>query len=258
MREQLTYRLFEDGDLPGLLRLWEEAGWGTLAPEQWREWFVNGPQGPSLVTVGVDGRGEVAAQEMFAPSRAVVGGREVRALRFSAPIVSEEARRSLRTLAPRRAYKAAVVEGARGFSSSLPGARVAPPSSAAPELDTAFRQEPTVRAAVEAGAGPGDARGQGLERAASRSRRRDDQLWREARESFSIDCGVLRDPAGSVSQSGRIGVELRERAGAGSSVIATKNRRTVSRPAVARALRVGGFLAARSVARAEPTPMPAA
>src|ERR1044071_6194688 len=92
MREQLTYRLFEDDDLPGLLRLWEEAGWGTLAPEQWRAWFVDGPPGPSLVTAGVDGRGEVAAQEMFAPSRAVVGGREVRALRVSAPIVREALR----------------------------------------------------------------------------------------------------------------------------------------------------------------------
>ena len=78
MREQLTYRLFEDGDLPGLLRLWEAAGWGTLAPEQWREWFVNGPHGPWLVTVGVDEHGEVAAQEMFAPSRAVVGGEGLR------------------------------------------------------------------------------------------------------------------------------------------------------------------------------------
>src|ERR1044072_6653543 len=89
MHEQLTYRLFDDGDLPGLLRLWEEAGWGMLTPEQWREWFVDGPQGPSLVTVAIDEQGEVAAQEVFAPSRAVVGGREVRALRFSAPIVRE-------------------------------------------------------------------------------------------------------------------------------------------------------------------------
>ena len=89
MEEQLTYRLFEKDDLPGLLRLWEEAGWGTLSPEQWQEWFVDGPQGPSLVTVGIDGQGEVVAQEMFAPSRAVVGGQEVRALRVSAPIVRE-------------------------------------------------------------------------------------------------------------------------------------------------------------------------
>src|SRR6185503_2836486 len=89
MEDQLTYRLFEDGDLPGLLDLWEEAGWGRLSPQQWREWFVDGPQGPSLVTGGIDEQGEVVAQEMFAPSRAVVGGREVRALRVSAPIVRE-------------------------------------------------------------------------------------------------------------------------------------------------------------------------
>ena len=100
MQDQLTYRLFEDADLPGVLRLWDEAGWGTLTPEQWREWFVDGPQGPSLVTVAIDERGEVVAQEVFAPSRAVVRGREIRALRLSAPILREQIRgESLRKIA---------------------------------------------------------------------------------------------------------------------------------------------------------------
>src|ERR1044072_6535846 len=120
MQEQLTYRLFEDGDLPGLLRLWEEAGWGTLTPEQWREWFVHGPHGPSLVTVALDERGEVAAQEVYAPSRAVIGGREVGGLRFSAPIVREGLRRgSLRdgTHPVFGLFKAAETAAAeRGFS----------------------------------------------------------------------------------------------------------------------------------------------
>src|SRR6185369_3127029 len=98
--DELCYRVSEEGDLPGLLRLWEEAGWGRLEPRQWREWFVDGPQGPSLITVAVDPAGEVAALEVFAAARLSVAGREVRALRCSAPILRPDLRgQSLRRAA---------------------------------------------------------------------------------------------------------------------------------------------------------------
>ncbi|HEV2763433.1 MAG TPA: hypothetical protein VGV38_10695, partial [Pyrinomonadaceae bacterium] len=120
MSERLTYRLFEERDLPSLLRLWEGAGWGALTPEQWRSWFVETPNGQALVVVAVDASGEVVAQEMFMPSRVWTEGREVRALRFSAPILNKE----LRGESLRRAehptvelYKVAAREAARaGFS----------------------------------------------------------------------------------------------------------------------------------------------
>ena len=224
MREQLTYRLFEDGDLPGLLRLWEEAGWGTLMPEQWRAWFVDGPQGPSLVTVGVDGRGEVAAQEMFAPSRAVVGGREVRALRFSAPIVREGLRGgSLRDGAHPVVglYKAAEAEAsARGFSvvyslpehAWLPIFRRVPRFGIRPFAEASYT---CVSLPIEAARAPEVERAaQGFEaRGVAEFGDEYGGLWREARESFPIDCGVVRDPAWlRFRNSGRIAVEVRERA----------------------------------------------
>ncbi len=40
MSAAITYRPFQEKDLPGLLRLWEEeSGWGALTPEQWHKIF---------------------------------------------------------------------------------------------------------------------------------------------------------------------------------------------------------------------------
>ena len=222
MREQLTYRLFDDGDLPGLLRLWEEAGWGTLSAEQWREWFMDGPQGPSLVTVGIDERGDVAAQEVFAPSRAVVGGREVRALRFSAPIVREGLRgSSLRDGAHPvfGLFKAAEIAAAeRGFSvvyslpehAWLPIFRIGPRYGISPFAEAAYS---CAALPVEAGQAPEielATRGF-VARAVTEFGEEYEHLWRYAKESFPIDCGVVRDRAWlSFRNSGRIAVEVRE------------------------------------------------
>ncbi len=222
MNEQLTYRLFEDDDLPGLLGLWEEAGWGTLSPEQWREWFVDGPQGPSLVTVGIDVRGEVVAQEMFAPSRAVVGGREVRALRVSAPIVRERLRGgSLKNGAHPiygllKAGEAAAA--ARGFSivyslpeyGWLPVFRFLPRVGIQPFAEAAYA---CASMPVEAASAPEIERAsRGFEaRGVTKFEEEYQQLWRQAKESFPIDCGVVRDTAWlRFRNSGRIAVEVRE------------------------------------------------
>lgn len=223
MQEQLTYRLFEDEDLPGLLRLWEEAGWGTLSPEQWREWFVDGPQGPSLVTVGIDERGEVVAQEVFAPSRAVVGGREVRALRFSAPIVRERLRGgSLRdsthpVVGLFKAAEAAATE--RGFSviysmpehGWLPIFRIATRFGISPFAEAAYSCAALSIAAAESAQVELAARGL-VACGITEFGEEYEHLWREAKESFPIDCGVVRDTAWlRFRNSGRIAVEVRER-----------------------------------------------
>ena len=222
MEGQLKYRLFEDGDLPGLLELWEEAGWGTLSPEQWREWFVDGPQGPSLVTVGIDGRGEVVAQEMFAPSRAVVGGREVHALRVSAPILRERLRGgSLRSGAHPiygllKAGEAAAA--ARGFSIvySLPEYAWLPIFRILPRVGIPRYAEAAYACAslpVKAANAPEVVRAsRGFEACGVTEFGEEyEQLWRQAKESFPIDCGVVRDTGWlRFRNSGRIAVEVRE------------------------------------------------
>ena len=222
MHEQLTYRLFKNEDLPGLLRLWEEAGWGTLTPEQWREWFVDGPQGPSLVTVAIDERGEVVAQEVFAPSRAVVRGREIRALRLSAPILREQIRgESLRNGAHPiygllKAGEAAAA--ASGFSViySLPEYGWLPVFRILPRVGIPRYGEAAYACAslpLEAASAPEiecAARGFEVCGVVEFCEEYED-LWQQAKETFPIDCGVVRDTAWlRFRNSGRITVEVRE------------------------------------------------
>ncbi|HEV2765744.1 MAG TPA: hypothetical protein VGV38_22355, partial [Pyrinomonadaceae bacterium] len=219
------YRLFEERDLPGLLRLWEEAGWGTLTAEQWRGWFVETPNGQALVAVAVDEAGKVVAQEMFMPSRVWAAGREVRALRFSAPILNKE----LRGESLRRAghpvvelYKTAARAAARaGFSVvySLPEYAWLPVFRYAERFGLprfAEASYPCVAlplgAAGDNGAG---SNGEGfVARAVEEFGEEFDELWHEARESFPVECGVVRDSAWlRFRNSGRISVEVREASG---------------------------------------------
>ncbi len=220
--DELSYRVSEESDLPGLLRLWEEAGWGSLSPGRWREWFVEGPQGPCLITVAVDPRGEVIAQEVFAPSRVSVAGREVRALRFSAPILRQELRgESLRRDRHPMVglFKtAAAAARERGFEIvySLPEPawlrilRLAP-RFGQPRFDaTTFgcaglpltaaalsRLEPFARR-VEV-------------QPVARFGPEYEELWQQARQSFPISCGVVRDGAWlTFRNSGRIALEVRD------------------------------------------------
>jgi hypothetical protein len=89
----LTYRLHEEKDIPGLCQLWEqEAGWGRLSPEEWRQWFVETPLGDCIVAVVLDAEGEVAGQEVLTPSTVSVDSRETKGLRISAPILRKDLR----------------------------------------------------------------------------------------------------------------------------------------------------------------------
>jgi hypothetical protein len=217
----LTYRLVEERDVPALLRLWEEAGWGTLSEEVWRQWFVETPHGRCVVAVAVDSRGEVVAQEMFTPSLVSVDGREVRALRFSAPIVS----RSIRGVSLRHPehpvfglYRTAVeAASAQGFGViySLPDYAWLPIFRLVP----GFAEAAYGCVAVECGAdfsplSTGEPNG-GL-KPALQARPAEftdeyDRLWLSARETFPIHCGVVRRHEWvRFRNSGRIAVEVRD------------------------------------------------
>lgn len=221
--DELSYRVSEESDLPGLLRLWEEAGWGSLSPQQWREWFIEGPEGPCLIAVAIDSRGEIVGQEIFAPARVSVASREVRALRFSAPILRQELRgESLRREAHPMTglFKtAAAAARERGFEIvySLPEhawLRILElaPRFGQPRFDsTTFgcAELPLASAALSR-----------IERFARRVEVRPvtrfgleyEELWRQARRSFPIACGVVRDAAWlTFRNSGRIALEIRDR-----------------------------------------------
>jgi hypothetical protein len=220
---ELSFRVSEEGDLPALLRLWEEAGWGTLSPRQWREWFVEGPAGPCLITVAVDGQGEVVGQEIFAPTRVSVEGREVRALRFSAPILRKDLRGgSLRRDAHPMVglYKAAArAAEEKGFEVvySLPEHawlaifRLAPRFGVPPFGATTFgcAELPLQTAALARAAGWAKT----VEALpVTRFGPEHEELWQSARQTFPIACGVVRDAAWlTFRNSGRIALEIRDR-----------------------------------------------
>ncbi|HYI07982.1 MAG TPA: hypothetical protein VEK57_02820 [Thermoanaerobaculia bacterium] len=207
---RLTYRLVEERDIPALLRLWEEAGWGTLTEDVWRQWFVETPHGCCVVAVAVDNRGEVVAQEMFTPSLVSIDGREVRALRFSAPIVS----RSIRGVSLRHPehpvfglYRtAAEAAAAQGFGIiySLPEHAWLPIF----RLVSGFAEAayPCVEVPLDAHGGDNLFVGRPAEFTDEY-----DRLWLSARETFPIHCGVVRRHEWvRFRNSGRTAVEVRD------------------------------------------------
>jgi hypothetical protein len=93
LSEKITFRQYEEGDLPAILHLWsEESGWGGITVEQFNTWFVNTPYGNSLIVVAENAEGKVIGQIVYAPTRMHVNGREIRSLRGAAPILSREMR----------------------------------------------------------------------------------------------------------------------------------------------------------------------
>ena len=91
MTGQLTYRLFQESDVPSLLRLWEEnTNHHSYPPESWRRWYVDStPYGPNLVVVAIDENGDVAGQIILTPSRVLIGEEEVPALRLSTIVLRQ-------------------------------------------------------------------------------------------------------------------------------------------------------------------------
>ncbi|HEU4453641.1 MAG TPA: hypothetical protein VFR81_11310 [Longimicrobium sp.] len=90
----IKYRLVQKDDLPGVQRLWkEETNWGTLAEELWQRLVVDAPEwGGISGAVATDDSGAIVGQFAFVPSLVWIDGREVRAFRPGAPIVSRSLR----------------------------------------------------------------------------------------------------------------------------------------------------------------------
>ena len=93
MTDNLTFRLFQPDDLPGILRLWEEdSGWGGISAKQFDDWYIKTPYGKCLIVVAVNQANKIVGQNIFTPSRIYVGGEEKKALRLSAPILIKKFR----------------------------------------------------------------------------------------------------------------------------------------------------------------------
>jgi hypothetical protein len=102
MTARVTYRRYQEADIPGLLRLWmEETPWGSLTAEEWRQWYVETPFGEACVVVAVDeDKQEILGQFVFTPSLVQANRRQLRALRPSAPIVGKDLLAAVRDANP--------------------------------------------------------------------------------------------------------------------------------------------------------------
>lgn len=91
----LTYRLFEDSDLPGILTLWKNfSGWGGITEQQFYDWHINTPAGPCSIIVAQTQEGEIIGQMVFRPTKMLLRGEEVNGSRVMAPILNDNFRES--------------------------------------------------------------------------------------------------------------------------------------------------------------------
>lgn len=92
---QITYRLYKDEDLPGILLLWENySGWGAITSEQFTQWYVNTPLGACLIVVATDETDTVLGQIVLVPAQVVLNGQRLKAVRLSAPILHPDLRQA--------------------------------------------------------------------------------------------------------------------------------------------------------------------
>ncbi len=87
---ELTSRLYEREDLPGVLHLWEESGWGGLTVEHFNKWFFDTPYGDCIIVIAADEKDEVIGQLSFTPTRLYVRGNEIKTLRIAASVIRKD------------------------------------------------------------------------------------------------------------------------------------------------------------------------
>jgi hypothetical protein len=91
----LSFRLYEEKYLDGVLQLWEKySGWGAITKQDFEDWYLNTPYGPCIVILAVDEAEKVVGQLVLIPSRVYLQGREVKALRASSPVIADTIRQT--------------------------------------------------------------------------------------------------------------------------------------------------------------------
>lgn len=90
---KLSYRAYQDDDMEKVLELWEKySGWGSITKEQFKNWYSNTPSGACIIIVALNTNQQIVGQIIFIPALLHLHGAEVKALRFSAPIIDSTIR----------------------------------------------------------------------------------------------------------------------------------------------------------------------
>jgi hypothetical protein len=219
MARPLNYRLSRPDDVPALSRLWaEDAGWGELSPETWRQWFVDTPHGPCPIVVAETAGGELVGQLVFTPSVVQAGAQEVRALRMSAPII----RKDFRASALLEMHHPAVMMWMTGtIAAAATGYKLLYNWSEVPWVPffrafSRFRVAEFRCLAAPLRPSPAHAAAAGLlvARPVTEFGPEHEEVWESARQRFPIRCGVRRTAAWlRYRNGGHLAVEVRESVG---------------------------------------------
>lgn len=94
MAGHLTFRLYQEDDLPTLIKFWEEeTKWGKITPQHWLQQFIETPYGEATIVLATNAEtGQILGQFIFIPYLVCVNGQEILAFRPFAPIMTKVAR----------------------------------------------------------------------------------------------------------------------------------------------------------------------
>lgn len=204
MADALSYRVYEHSDLDAVLQLWEQhSGWGGISEQQFKNWYLETPEGPSMIIIAVNEAHQVVGQTVFIPSKIYADGQVIKAFRISAPILDNTIRqKDLKStpahpafamfrfgvkIAQEKGYKLVYFFPAFGWTGVLRLLKnitqttydcFAISLNNPAMLYPAFQQKLTVK-----------------EVSRNKFNEEYDQLWKEAIVEFPVDCSVVRDAA---------------------------------------------------------------
>jgi hypothetical protein len=220
---KLRYRLFREGDLPGLRRLWDSVGW---SPDQnWPDWYLSRHTGGQpLIAVALDAANDIVAQLEFQQSSVQLASEVARAVRLSAAILRKDLRAHRIDSVSHpilQLFRLGSAEAAARGSRVLygfPHAHWLPILRKSPQLGLARFEILTVACwagSIECGdtrttAGAALARSPVIARVVDEFGADHEVLWRDAREGLPIECGVVRSAARlNARRQGTTSIEVR-------------------------------------------------
>ena len=220
--KSIRYRECREEDLPAIRQLWrDDAQWGDITPEMWRQWYVDIPHGPALIMVGEQSDGKIIAQAAMTPYELAVGDTTHRVVHLAAPIVSRSMQNvftpnvnhpvirlllACDKLARRRGIAAIFAMPRRAWLSLLKLA----PMVGVPRLPGATYRCFEIDLTGDPPAPPERVITQTIDHFGDAY----DELWDAARRALPIECGIVRDPAYlNFHNGGHVCIEVRDRSG---------------------------------------------
>lgn len=196
----ISCREYQPSDFSGVQALWRnEAGWGELSPDMFRQWYVNIPDGPAILVVAEDDQGEITGLITMTPHRIALPGRVIQGARIAANIVSSKRPATLFDFAnhplPRMLLECRAAAARRSFSVlfGLPKVAWMNMLRLAAAKGVAFIPHMRIACLERATAGPSTNADGLVAVPIDRFTDAHATLWRQAREALAIKCAIHRD-----------------------------------------------------------------